>query len=255
MSSGSPRPTYLDPIGLNAGQRLERPRPGRSRRSSSESRSLFREIVDTPRITLRSPAEPIRVENRNALVLEEPFVDGIKTGTTVEAGYVLVASGTQKGIGLVSVVLGSPGRGIPGLGHAGAYSNTDSRFTAIDRSSRRASAWALPASPRAGGFPLAAAEPVTEVARADQEVDVRLSETAPVAPPVAEGEPVAVAVVRLDGQKVGEVDALAVRAVAGLPEPEQNDTGLPAWAWIVFGAAAAMALLFALLAIRVHRRE
>ena len=45
------------------------------------------------------------------MVLEEPFIDGIKTGTTVEAGYVLVGSGTRNGVGLVSVVLGSPDEG------------------------------------------------------------------------------------------------------------------------------------------------
>ena len=77
--------------------------PASSESKSSSARSSIRRGSRCARRPSRSA-----IENRNALVLEEPFIDGIKTGTTVEAGYVLVASGTQKGIGLVSVVLGSP---------------------------------------------------------------------------------------------------------------------------------------------------
>jgi serine-type D-Ala-D-Ala carboxypeptidase (penicillin-binding protein 5/6) len=245
--------TYLDSIGLNAGN-VSSARDLVDLASELRKQELFRQIVDTPRITLRSPAQPIRVLNRNALVLEEPFVDGIKTGTTVEAGYVLVASGTQQGIGLVSVVLGAPDEASR---DSATLDLLEYGFSLYDKRTLVKEGERLGFTRLADGgrLPLAAAKPVTEVARADQEIDVRLSATTPVAPPVAEGEPVAVAAVRLDGQKVGEVDALAVRAVAGLPEPERNDTGLPAWAWIVFGVAAAVALLFALLAVRVHRRE
>ena len=99
---------YLDPIGLNSGN-VSSARDLVDLAIELREQDLFREIVDTPRITLRSTAEPIRIENRNALVLEEPFIDGIKTGTTVEAGYVLVGSGTQNGRRASSrSVLGSP---------------------------------------------------------------------------------------------------------------------------------------------------
>ncbi len=64
-----------------------------------------------------------------------------------------------------------------------------------------------------------------------------------------------VAVVRLDGKKVGTVDAVAARAVAGLPESEEESTGLPSWAWIVFGVAVLISAVLGALAIGVHRRE
>jgi D-alanyl-D-alanine carboxypeptidase (penicillin-binding protein 5/6) len=47
------------------------------------------------------------VKNRNELVGRVPWIDGVKTGRTSDAGYVLVGSGTRKGVQLVSVVLGS----------------------------------------------------------------------------------------------------------------------------------------------------
>ena len=48
------------------------------------------------------------VETTNTLMLADPSVDGVKTGHTLDAGYVLVASAKRKGIPLLSVVLGAP---------------------------------------------------------------------------------------------------------------------------------------------------
>ncbi len=49
----------------------------------------------------------IKQPNRNRLLWREDFVDGIKTGHTDAAGYCLAASGQQKGMRLISVVLGA----------------------------------------------------------------------------------------------------------------------------------------------------
>ncbi len=49
----------------------------------------------------------IRQYNRNTLLKEDPSVDGIKTGHTLEAGYSLVASAEKQGLRLISVVLGA----------------------------------------------------------------------------------------------------------------------------------------------------
>ena len=106
-----------------------------------------------------------------------------------------------------------------------------------------------------GRLPLEASVNLKEVARADQEVEVELEETPILEPPIAEGEGVGVAVVRLDGRRVGTVDALAARSVAGLPEADEEPTGLPTWAWIVFGVAVLISLVLGALAFGVHRRE
>jgi D-alanyl-D-alanine carboxypeptidase (penicillin-binding protein 5/6) len=69
----------------------------------------FRRIVDTPRATLESGSRRRVVANRNRLIGRHGFVDGIKTGHTLSAGYVLVGAATGKGgARVVSVVLGEP---------------------------------------------------------------------------------------------------------------------------------------------------
>jgi D-alanyl-D-alanine carboxypeptidase (penicillin-binding protein 5/6) len=68
----------------------------------------FRRIVDSPSKTLLSGAEVRHVVNRNDLLDEEPWIDGVKTGYTPDAGNVLVAAGRLHGIDLISAVLGAP---------------------------------------------------------------------------------------------------------------------------------------------------
>jgi D-alanyl-D-alanine carboxypeptidase (penicillin-binding protein 5/6) len=69
---------------------------------------FFRRTVDLPRATLRSGARIRTVLNRNTLVRRVGAVDGVKTGRTDRAGYVLVGSATRAGVTVVSVVLGEP---------------------------------------------------------------------------------------------------------------------------------------------------
>ncbi len=49
----------------------------------------------------------IRQYNRNVLMAEDPTVDGLKTGHTIDAGYCLIASAKRGDMRLVSVVLGT----------------------------------------------------------------------------------------------------------------------------------------------------
>jgi len=69
---------------------------------------FFRRTVDLPQATLRSGARRRTVVNRNTLVRRVEAVDGIKTGRTEQAGYVLVGSATRGGVTVLSVVLGEP---------------------------------------------------------------------------------------------------------------------------------------------------
>lgn len=64
-------------------------------------------IADTESRTLRSGDEPIEIENRNPLLGQVPWVNGVKTGQTLGAGWVLVASGSRDGVDLIAVVLGA----------------------------------------------------------------------------------------------------------------------------------------------------
>jgi D-alanyl-D-alanine carboxypeptidase (penicillin-binding protein 5/6) len=99
---------YANPIGLDA--------PGNY--SSAEDlvkltlvlrrNTFFRQVTDLPRATLKSGAHPRAIVNRNTLVRTVPEVNGVKTGHTIHAGYVLVGSATKHGITVISAVLGDP---------------------------------------------------------------------------------------------------------------------------------------------------
>jgi D-alanyl-D-alanine carboxypeptidase (penicillin-binding protein 5/6) len=69
---------------------------------------FFRRTVDLPSATLRSGARRRTVLNRNTLVRRIDPVNGVKTGHTGRAGYVLVGSATRDGVTVISVVLGEP---------------------------------------------------------------------------------------------------------------------------------------------------
>jgi D-alanyl-D-alanine carboxypeptidase (penicillin-binding protein 5/6) len=68
----------------------------------------FAKIVDLPRAGLLTGARQRLVANRNDLVGRYPFVDGVKTGHTLDAGYVLVGSAHGHGAHVISVALGDP---------------------------------------------------------------------------------------------------------------------------------------------------
>lgn len=72
---------------------------------------FLRETMDLRSTVLRSGDRPRTIVNRNTLVQRVPWVDGVKTGHTTAAGYILVASGTQRGTTFVTAVMGDPSEG------------------------------------------------------------------------------------------------------------------------------------------------
>ncbi|MBI5105599.1 MAG: D-alanyl-D-alanine carboxypeptidase [Solirubrobacterales bacterium] len=71
-------------------------------------RAFFRETTDLPRATIGAGSRRRVVYNRNRLVQRVPAVNGVKTGHTLQAGYVLVGSATRDGVTVLSAVLGTP---------------------------------------------------------------------------------------------------------------------------------------------------
>jgi serine-type D-Ala-D-Ala carboxypeptidase (penicillin-binding protein 5/6) len=69
---------------------------------------FFKAVVRLPRYTLRTGNHPRDVVNLNDLVAKDSWINGVKTGHTLDAGYVLVVSGTQGGMTLIGAVLGAP---------------------------------------------------------------------------------------------------------------------------------------------------
>ena len=70
--------------------------------------AFFRAVTNLPSATLKTGSRPRTITNRNTLVRTVRAVNGVKTGHTSTAGYVLVGSATRNGITVVSAVLGDP---------------------------------------------------------------------------------------------------------------------------------------------------
>jgi D-alanyl-D-alanine carboxypeptidase (penicillin-binding protein 5/6) len=69
---------------------------------------FFRRTVRRDEVTLKSGDHPRHYDNRNDLVRRYRWIDGVKTGHTQQAGYVLVGAGRRNGVQLFSAVLGTP---------------------------------------------------------------------------------------------------------------------------------------------------
>jgi D-alanyl-D-alanine carboxypeptidase (penicillin-binding protein 5/6) len=69
---------------------------------------FFRRVVALKSAVLHTGNHARTVVNRNALVAKVPWINGVKTGHTLQAGYVLVGSGTKNGMTLISAVIGTP---------------------------------------------------------------------------------------------------------------------------------------------------
>jgi D-alanyl-D-alanine carboxypeptidase (penicillin-binding protein 5/6) len=72
---------------------------------------FFRSVVDSPQVTLTSGDHPRTFRNRNTLVRNVSWVNGVKTGHTRDAGYVLVGSARRHRVQVLSAVLGTTGYG------------------------------------------------------------------------------------------------------------------------------------------------
>ncbi len=68
---------------------------------------FFAHAVSLPGAVLHTGNHTRVVTNRNDLVARFPWINGVKTGHTLDAGYVLVASATRGRLSLVSAVLGT----------------------------------------------------------------------------------------------------------------------------------------------------
>ncbi len=101
--------SYANPIGLDQPGNYSSARDLATLASVLLRNPRFARIVDMPKAILESGAHPRVVVNRNDLVAAYPWVSGVKTGFTLNAGNVLVGA-AQRGprARVVSVVLGEP---------------------------------------------------------------------------------------------------------------------------------------------------
>ena len=101
--------SYANPIGLDQAGNYSSAQDLATLARKLLRNRRFARIVDMPSATLESGIRPRTVRNRNDLVGQYPWVDGVKTGYTLNAGNVLVGAAARgPRARVVSVVLGEP---------------------------------------------------------------------------------------------------------------------------------------------------
>jgi serine-type D-Ala-D-Ala carboxypeptidase (penicillin-binding protein 5/6) len=95
---------YRNPIGLDEPGAYSSARDLVTLAAVLRKNAFFRRTVNQAEVTLPTGHFP----NRNELVRRISWVNGVKTGHTRGAGYVLVGAGRRAGIQVVSAVLGTP---------------------------------------------------------------------------------------------------------------------------------------------------
>ena len=222
---------------------------------------VLRKIVDTPQITLTEGERPRTIENRNNLVRELAFVNGVKTGYTEGAGYVLVGSGSLKGATVVSALIGAPSEAERDAGTLellryglGLYQ----RQTVVRKDERLEQVGIVD---RDVTVPLEAAGGVTLTVRRDEDVEVRpVGVPLEIEGPIAAGDELGAAVVTVDGERETRVKLLAARSAEAASLIETIDASLPgsragAWGLLALGALALVLLVVVPVAWLYRRRS
>jgi len=211
--------------------------------------SFIRQITAQPRAILRSGARERVVVNRNDLVAKYPFVDGVKTGHTLDAGYVLVGSATRNGVSVVSSVLGAPSiaaRDADSLALLRYGLSLYQRTTAIRAGDVVES---LPVSEQGDlKAKVAAQHTLSAVARKGEKLKVRVV-GAPTAlkGPLAAGTKVGTVQVLRRGQVVATTPLVTVRAVPKPTVPQRVRSWLSrsgTWLLLLFLAGCTVLLVF-----------
>ncbi len=208
---------YANPIGLDEPGNYSSARDLATLAQRLLKKPAFARISEARSARLRSLDPPRRVTTLNDLLLAEPWVTGVKTGHTFDAGYVLVSSGERKGVDLIAVVIGAPteeardGESLELLDHG--FSQYRRRLPV-----RRGQELAAAAIRYSGGeLPLRAARTIEAGTHRGQELTVDVLAEEEVEGPLPQGEVLGRVTVLVDGRPAGSTELRAGRAI-----PEAN---------------------------------
>lgn len=205
---------YATPVGLDAPGNYSTARDLAALTRVLRKNRFFRHTVNSVSLTLRSGATTRTLTNRNNLLGEYPWVDGVKTGFTSQAGNVLVASGRKRGVPIISVVMGAATEAARdeqslALLNYGFTQYEVKRATVEDV--RRES---IPIEHRPGAeLPVAYARTIRRVVRKDEHFTYDSSLPAEIEGPVGYGDKVGEVIVSLRGERVAKVPLIAALEV------------------------------------------
>jgi D-alanyl-D-alanine carboxypeptidase (penicillin-binding protein 5/6) len=222
-------------------------------------RAFFRATTDMPRAVLRSGARTRVIANRNRLVARVPMVNGVKTGYTQQAGYVLVGSATRSGVTVLSAVLGTGSDGQRDEETLALLRHGLSQYrVATPVSEGRALARAPLAHRPDQSVALVAARTVRRTARRGERLRLEVSGTPEeLDGPLRQGTRVGTVVVVQRGRAVARVPLVTAREVDAATFAERLEEWLSRSSTLVLLAAFAACSLYLVLLRRraVRRRE
>lgn len=207
---------YANPIGLDdpLNYSTARDLSALARRLLRDRR--FARIVDSPSATLESGAGPRTVGNRNDLIAGVPAVDGVKTGYTSQAGYVLVGSATgSNGAQVVSVVLGEPSEAARDADTLALLRYGLAQYRRVPVLRRARAVRRVDVAYRDETIALVPKRSVSVTARRDQRISKRVDAPDELRGEIAAGTRVGSVAVLRDGEVVRRVPLLVAEQVPG----------------------------------------
>ena len=204
--------SYANPIGLDESGNYSSAADLVALSDQLLANDLFARIVDTPKATLRSVTGKPTITTRNTLLLEDPNVIGVKTGHTIEAGYVLVAAAKRNGTTLISAVLGARNEATRDAETLELLDYGFSQYKA-QVPVKKGETFATPdLDYRDETIPLVAKREVPVSIRNGQRVRTRVSAPDEVEGPIEEGETLGRVAVSVDGRVAGASPLVAADA-------------------------------------------
>jgi serine-type D-Ala-D-Ala carboxypeptidase (penicillin-binding protein 5/6) len=185
-------------------------------------RAFFRATTDRATATVRSGSRTIRLVNRNELVAGVPYVNGVKTGHTNRAGYVLVGSATRAGVTLVSAVLGDSSEAQRNADSLALLNYGLSRYHRVQPVTKGRVLAGAALKFRDEKVGLVAARTVSRVARRSERIRTSVvGAPAEIEGPLPAGARVGTILVRQRGKVVDRVALVTERAVAAATVTER----------------------------------
>jgi D-alanyl-D-alanine carboxypeptidase (penicillin-binding protein 5/6) len=215
----------------------------------------FARIVDLATATLTSGARPRTIATRNDLIPRVPAVDGVKTGYTDEAGYVLVGSATSSnGARVVSVVLGEPSEAARDADTLALLRYGLAQYRRVPVLRRGKAVRRVAVAYRDETATLVPARSVSVTARRDQRVSKRIDAPSELRGELAAGTRVGTVSIVRDGELVRRVPLVTAEVVPGAGPLRRvtSALGVPLTGLLLLVIVSAVALVG--IEIRRHRR-
>ncbi|HEX6116177.1 MAG TPA: D-alanyl-D-alanine carboxypeptidase family protein [Solirubrobacterales bacterium] len=211
---------------------------------------FFRKVADTEAHTVKTDRASRPIVTRDDLLTRVPWVTGVKTGFTGEAGNVLVGAGEREGTRLIAVVLGAPSEAAR---DDGVLSLLEYGFSLYrpEAAVRGREALADPPVDSGGTVELLARRPVTVSVRRDQEVETAVDAPAELEGPVRRGERLGSVEVTVDGRPAGSSPLIAARAA---PAPSLGDGVRNNFPTLAVVGGALIVIVLAVVIVRRTRR-